>query len=75
MAKKLIKTSLPTENYFTMSPTVNSKKEEERERRWKAEDALRTAQQYEKNCRDKELMKDMKKIAQEQMKDLQKVIK
>lgn len=52
-----------------------SKEQKEQERRWKAEDALRTCQKYEEIKGDKSLMSDVKRLASEQMKDLAKVAK
>lgn len=44
------------------SPTQTSE-----ERRWRAEDALRTATTHLKNTQDQTLMKDVQKLASEQM--------
>lgn len=45
-----------------------SKEEEARERKWKAEDALRDIERAEAHKRDKSLMKDVKACAKEKMK-------
>ena len=49
--------------------------DEARERKWKAEDALRTCKEYEKIKSDKSLMADVKKLANEEMKKLASVAK
>lgn len=43
------------------------------ERRWRAEDALRTATTHLKNTQDQTLMKDVQKLASEQMTHLARV--
>jgi hypothetical protein len=48
---------------------------EARERKWKAEDALRTCKEYAKITKDKQLMGDVKKLAKEEMKGLESVAK
>jgi len=59
------------------SPTevASTKASRDNELRWRAEDALRTCEQYKKNEKDKQLMKAVKQLAKEKMKDLQKVLK
>lgn len=52
-----------------------SKEDEARERKWKAEDALRTMQRAEEIKRDPDLCNDMKALAKEQMAALKKVAK
>jgi hypothetical protein len=52
-----------------------TKEAEARERRWKAEDALRTCEQYAKISKDKNLMKDVKALAAEKMNELKQVAK
>lgn len=55
-------------------PTPSMSKESaERERRWKAEDALRTITKAEECKADRGLMKDVKALAKEQMNNLKKV--
>jgi len=46
---------------------------EARERKYRAEDALRTIKEYEKLQADKALMKDVKALAREQMNALKKI--
>lgn len=46
---------------------------EERERKWRAEDALRTMKEYEKIRSDKQLMADAQKLAKEEMSKLKKI--
>lgn len=52
-----------------------SKDDRERERRWRAEDGLRTIQQAEEIKRDKQRMADIKALAQTQMDSLKKFAK
>lgn len=52
-----------------------SKEDQGRERRWKAEEALRTCEQYTKIQGDKQLMNDVKTLAKEKMNDLKQVAK
>ena len=52
-----------------------SKEQQERDRRYKAEDGLRTIQQADKVKSDKPLMKDIKALAKENMATLAKVAK
>lgn len=68
MAKKRlpIAKDVPT----SIMPT---KADRERERRWRAEDALRTCKEYEKIKGDKQLMSDVKQLAKEEMNKLKKV--
>lgn len=49
--------------------------DKERERKYRAEDALRTMQRADEIKSDKGLMKDMKALAKEQMAALNKVAK
>lgn len=74
MAKKM-KAKLPVAKAVDYpTPTVASEKEsKEHERRWKAEDALRTCKEYEKIKNDKVLMSDVKRLAKEEMNKLKKV--
>lgn len=46
---------------------------EEKERRYRAEDALRDIERAEKHKMDKALMKDVKKCAKDKMKALSKI--
>ena len=52
---------------------MESKGYEERERKYRAEDALRTIKEYNKITSDKTLMKDVKQMAKSQMNDLKKL--
>ncbi len=52
---------------------TESPKDEARERKWKAEDALRDIQRAEQHKRDKALMADVKKLAKEQVSSLKKI--
>lgn len=53
-----------------LAPTQTSE-----ERRWRAEDALRTATTHLKNTQDQALMKDVQRLASEQMTHLAHVAK
>ena len=48
-------------------------KEDARERKWRAEDALKDIERAEGHKRDKDLMGDVKKLAKEKVKSLNKV--
>lgn len=48
-------------------------KYKERERKYRAEDDIRTMKQAEEIRKDKERMKAMKQVAREQVKDLKKI--
>jgi hypothetical protein len=66
MAKKK---SLPVDNGTAISPSYRpSKADVEREKRYRAEDAVRTIRQYEEIRKDKDLMKDVKQHLKEQAK-------
>jgi len=55
-------------------PSTSSYKDyEARERKYRAEDALRTIKEYNKITSDKTLMKDVKQMAKSQMNDLKKL--
>lgn len=87
MAKKAKSTvKMPVENVKTLyiktspgpEPTnpVASKKDvdyDARERKWKAEDALRDIERAEGHKRDKALMKDVKNCAKEKIKSLSSI--
>ena len=45
------------------------------DKKYRAEDGLRTLKRYNEMCRDKGLMKDVKSLARQEMKDLAKVVK
>lgn len=78
MAKKnklpVASTSMPVAVDKPYKPSPSEKKESEaRERRYRAEDALRDLQRAECHRKDKSLMKDVKALAQEQIQALSKV--
>ena len=56
-------------------PSTSSKVDMDRERKWKAEDALRDIERAEGHKRDATLMGDVKKLAKEKMTSLSKVCK
>lgn len=64
---KLPKNKLPVGEPVPCQPT---KADEARERRYRAEDALRTLQRAREVERDKQLMGDVKTLAREQMQAL-----
>ena len=74
MAKKT--TKMPVEGILTVKASTQqqeatatrSKDSEARERKWKAEDALRDIERAEGHKRDKSLMRDVKACAREKMK-------
>jgi hypothetical protein len=68
---KLPKNKLPAN--APMPEAMESKKWEAHERRYKAEDALRTIETAERHKADKGLMKDVKTMAKEKMKALGKI--
>ena len=74
MVKKTI--TLPVEKISNISvassPNV-AKEDKEREKKWRAEDDIRTMQRAEEIKRDKERMKNMKSYAKSQMNDLKKI--
>ncbi len=61
-------------SYPTSSP-ANRAESEARERRCRAEDALRTLTRAKEIERDRGLMRDVKSVANEQMKQLQSISK
>lgn len=67
---KMAKKRLPVAESSAVMPT---KVDKDRERRWRAEDALRTCKEYEKIKNDKVLMSDVKRLAKEEMNKLKKV--
>ena len=56
-----------------VSEPVETKADEGRERKWKAEDALRDIERAEGHKRDKALMADVKKLAAEKVKSLKDI--
>lgn len=77
MAKKTSK--LPTAKYTGDCPSPvaykQSKEDLARERRYKAEDAMRTITRAEEIKNDTRLMNDVKELAKEQMSNLKKFAK
>ena len=61
-------------SYPTSSP-ANRAESEARDRRYRAEDALRTLTKAKEIERDRGLMRDVKSVAHEQMKQLQSISK
>lgn len=74
---KLPENKLPTDGGQAMPmPIMKPSKEMlDRERRYKAEDALRDIERAEGHKRDGNLMKDVKSLASEKMENLKKVCK
>ena len=71
---KLPKNKLPAISEGSrVHEAMESKQWEARERRYKAEDALRTIETAERHKADKGLMKDVKTMAKEKMKALGKI--
>lgn len=68
----IIKTTAPCDMSMPRSMSTQDKM---RERKYRAEDAIRTLQRAEEIRKDKTLMRDVKTVAQEQMKQLQTVAK
>lgn len=71
------KSKLPVERPSTKSignpvPPASDRDYEARERKYKAQDALRTIQQADEHRKDKELMKDVKNLAKAAMKAVSK---
>jgi hypothetical protein len=55
------------------TPMTSTKSDDARERKWKAEDALRDIERAEQHKRDKALMSDVKKLAQDKVKSLKNI--
>ena len=67
---------IPVQIVDTMSPKVSQKSDSEyeaRERKYKAEDALRDLERAEGHKKDKTLMGDVKKLAREKADSLKKL--
>lgn len=76
MAKKSTKLPVekPSSSYpISAAPYKPTKADVDRERRYKAEDALRTLTQASEYQKDKGLMKDVKALAKEQMNKLKNI--
>lgn len=67
----LPKNNLPTVNSIIANKL--SKEDIERQRRYKAEDALRDMERAETHKKDKQLMSDVKSLAKEKMNSLKKM--
>lgn len=71
---KLPKNKLPVVDYPTAcAPVKPTKQDIERQRRFRAEDALRDMERVEGYKSDKELMKDVKTLAAEKVNNLKKI--
>ncbi len=67
---------IPVQIVDTMSPRVAQKSDSEyaeRERKYRAEDALRDLERAEKHRSDKTLMGDVKKLAKERVEQMKKL--
>ncbi len=80
MAKKSLpveklssKTPVPVKIVSEGSSVASDKGYEARERKYKAEDALRDIERAETHKRDKGLMSDVKKLAKEKVDSLKKI--
>ena len=54
-------------------PYVQTAEDKAREKKWRAEEDIRTVQRAEEIKRDKSRVAEMKKVAKEQINDLKKV--
>lgn len=75
MAKKSRKLPVASASVPECMPSKPTSAQKEQERRWKAEDALRSIQRAEEVKRDKDLMKDVRELATEQVNNLKKFMK
>jgi hypothetical protein len=76
MAKKPAKKSIVAlADIPMMQPATRSKEDRARERRYAAEDALRTLTAAEKHRSNPRLMQDVKRLAQEHVRDMAKIAK
>ena len=67
---------IPVQIVDTMSPKVSQSSDrdyEARERKYRAEDALRDLERAEKHRSDKTLMKDVKSLAKERVEQMKKL--
>ena len=75
MAKKNLK--MAVEGVATAASEASiarrSKEDEARERKWKAEDALRDIERAEGHKKNKELMRDVKSVAKDKIKTYSKL--
>ena len=65
------KQPVPVKIVTDVPDTIRS--DDARERKWKAEDALRDIERAEGHKKDKSLMGDVKKLAKEKMSSLKKI--
>ena len=72
MAKK---TKLPVSNISNAVPYKETKADEAREKRWRAEEDLRTLQRAQEISQDKERTKAAQMLAKEQKAALEKICK
>lgn len=70
---KASKKAIPVRIVSDAPEATSDRGYEARERKYRAEDALRTIKEYEKLQSDKGLMKDVKALAKEQMNALKKI--
>jgi hypothetical protein len=76
MAKKKglpVASTKPVPVKIVSEPMDRPDRDDARERKWRAEDDIRTMKQAEEIRRDKERVKAMKEVARQQMKDLKKI--
>lgn len=76
MAKKglpVAKSNKPVPVKIVHDEPTPARTDEARERKWKAEDALRDIERAEQHKRDKDLMRDVKGLAKEKMNSLKKI--
>lgn len=73
MKNKLMSNKISHADAPSVAPYRPSKEEQERQRRYAAEDALRTLQRAEECRRDPQLMRDVKQVAKQQMAVLKNV--
>lgn len=71
--KVTVVSNTTTSNASPMKQSRLSPDEQSRERKWKAEDALRDLERAEEHKRDKALMKDVKTLAKDKIKCLDKL--
>jgi F0F1-type ATP synthase epsilon subunit len=76
MAKKSklpVASSKPIPVKIVSEPATSVKESDARERRWRAEDDIRTMKQAEEIKKDKARVKAMKEVAKAQMAELKKI--
>ncbi len=67
------KNPVPVKIVSDTAKDVPSTIDKEREKKWRAEDDMRTMQQAEEIRKDKERMKNMKQMAKQKMAELKKI--